>query len=302
MAELSAKEQELDRLLDRHIKSAFDQYENAEKSLIQIFLDSEAAMAAIFPRLPFPDPDGGLSNRNVAIIEQAVAALVAQHANFLLAANSPGIIWTNEWSSYAGGVATDRMQQQLAFSVAEGLPGANLSAATFANFSDDAVAGVVRLGREGLIRSFNLHGNNLATYFDGVYRAAMTEGIPVVGPDSLANILFEDGVLRDLQVQTSTGVRRISAETRAKAWARTELNRIENEAYIQESLQVGMTHYKNRNPMDRRTSDVCRSATRFGLKTIPEWRKWARANGEPKWYPPRHVANCRSRMKGFKLG
>lgn len=290
-----------EQLIDRLQPNVFvieGNYDRAEANLVDIFAEAEAQMAFLYPTLNLPNPNERLTEEQRALINIAVAQLVARWLEVGLSAGSPGEAWIQVWSDYSGGVGTDRLSKTLVEAVDLRMPNAARLLSQFENFTDIA-EGVVGIGRDQLVNSFELHGQNLASYFRDQFSIAVNEGIPMVGSgDTLANRLFDGGRIRDLEVQTTNGPRLIKAETRAKMWARTELNRIETNAYFSEADRLGATHYANRNPLDNRTSTICRKASSFGVRTVKEWNEWARKEKLSTWLPPRHP-NCRSRIIAF---
>lgn len=275
-----------------HLNAIEGRYGIAEQQLLEILVEMERRLLSAFATVPILEA-GGLTATNVANIQQALAQYTAEIDAILFAEGSAGAAWIDRYAILSTAVGVERMQKSLALAEDLGLANTTPLRATLQNFAIEESSGVLALGRDRLIQTLDRHSADTLAFLQEQYTRAAVEGISVVGPgDTLANRLFEGGRLNDLTIQTSAGPRTIKAETRAQAFARTELNRIETDATIQVGQALGIEKYLDAGPNDDRTSDICLEALAFGgdePRSLEEWET------EGPGITPRHP-NCRHRM------
>ncbi len=276
-----------------HLKAIERRYLLAEEQLLAILIDMERRLLGAFASAPILEA-GGLTLTNSANIQQALAQYTAEIDAILFAQGSAGAAWIDTYANLSTAAGVERVQKTLA--LAEDLAIANtLPLRTgLQNFAAGEAEGVLALGRGNLTARLIEHRDDTVKFLQREYTRAAVEGVATVGPgDTLANRIFEGGRLKDLEITTSGGVQRvITAETRAKSFARTELNRIETDSTIQQATALGMDLYLDAGPDDERTSDICLAALEFGgdtPRTLEEWEESGIG------ITPRHV-NCRHRL------
>lgn len=276
-----------------HLNAIEGRYLLAEEQLLAILVDMERRLLGAFATLPTLEAAGGLSLTNTARIQEALAQYTAEIDALLFAPGSAGAAWIDTYANLSVGAGVERVQKTLA--LAEDLAIANtLPLRTgLQNFAAGEAEGVLALGRQGLTARLIEHRDDTVKFFQREYTRAAVEGIGTVGPgDTLANRLFEGGRIKDLTITDKNNVQRvITAETRAQAFARTELNRIETDSTIQQATALGMDLYLDAGPNDDRTSDICLEALAFGGDTPRPLEEWEAGPG----IPPRHP-NCRHRL------
>ena len=157
---------------------------------------------------------------------------------------------------------------------------------------------VIRVGKSDTYTIINTVGNDAGEFFRRTMLDSVVDGIPVQGAgDTLTNRLFVSGRLRPITIITKSG-RTItrSVKQRAQAIARVESAKILNavqEAKVTEALGDDAV-FKNSNPNDSRTTDICRFASREKPKSMAEWK--ASSYGKPPRLRPFHL--CRSILIG----
>tara|TARA_Y100000310_G_scaffold63233_2_gene58555 strand:+ start:14091 stop:15818 length:1728 start_codon:yes stop_codon:yes gene_type:complete len=161
----------------------------------------------------------------------------------------------------------------------------------------DAEAGVLRVGIQDTYRVMGTIGNDIGEFFRRELTEAMILGLPVQGPGSLTERLFESGRLKALTVKSSSGkIITRSLRQRAVAIARVEMGKVTNRVHEIKTVEVlgKEAVYVNINPEDNRTTDICLRASRSKPKTMAEWDK--SPYGRPPRLRPFHL--CRSALFG----
>ena len=157
---------------------------------------------------------------------------------------------------------------------------------------------IIRVGKSDTYTIINTVGNDAGEFFRRTMLDSVADGIPVQGPgDTLTNRLYQSGRLRPVTVIAKNG-RTItrSVRQRAQAIARVESAKILNavqEAKVTEALGEEAV-FRNSNPNDSRTTDICRFASREKPKTLAQWK--ASSYGKPPRLRPFHL--CRSILIG----
>lgn len=161
----------------------------------------------------------------------------------------------------------------------------------------DAEAGVLRVGLRETYDILRTSGDDIAAFFRQEMVRAATLGLPVQGPGSLAERLFESGRIKPITVRTKDGkIVHRTVRQRAVSIARIETAKVYNREHQVKAEEIfgAETVYVNINPRDHRTTPLCEEASRQPPMTMLEWErsKW----GLPPRLDPFHL--CRSHLLG----
>ena len=287
--------------MQRRMATYRDQIEDevvgpAKDELERIFREAEvhlARKARLFETLIVDRSTGQLS-RAVANVEKANGLLAQVDAEIRRVIVAPGHVWADQAGELAH--AAGRQLARVNFNVSQVSP--ELVRAAFENVT--LTEGALRVGYEDMYRIINTVGSDVGTWFQRETLDAVLEGLPVVsktGGDSLMARLVESGRLKPITIRTETGklIRRSVAQ-RAEAIARIEMGRIVNRTHEDLAAEVlgDRAVYRNSNPNDSRTTDICRRASRQTPMTLQAWSD--STFGRPPRLRPFHL--CRSVLIG----
>ena len=205
----------------------------------------------------------------------------------------PGNVWSDKMVNAMGEAGRELARVNL---TTDFIPQAKIDA-VFKHISSTERA-ILKVGRSDAYSIIGTIGDDINEFFRREMLNAVAEGIPVQGAgDTLSNRLFASGRLKAIPVYTKYG-RTImrSAKTRADAIARIESAKILNATHEDVTKQAlgDEAVYRNSNPQDSRTTDICRRAAREKQMTLVEWSRSDR--GRPPRLRPFHL--CRSVLIG----
>uniref|UniRef100_A0A6M3LN56 Uncharacterized protein n=1 Tax=viral metagenome TaxID=1070528 RepID=A0A6M3LN56_9ZZZZ len=287
--------------MQRRMASYRDEIEDevigpAKDELQRIFREAEvelAKQAKAFNMLIVDRSTGKLSSA-VENIEKATVLLDEVDAAIRRVIVDPGHVWADQAGELAH--AAGRELARVNFNVSQVSP--ELVRAAFENVT--ITEGALRVGYEDMYRIINTVGSDVGTWFRRTTLDAVLEGLPVVnkmGGDSLMSRLVESGRLKPITIRTESGklIRR-SVSQRAEAIARIEMGRIVNRTHEELAREVlgDAAVYRNSNPRDSRTTDICMRASRQSAMTLQEWSD--SEFGRPPRLRPFHL--CRSVLIG----
>jgi hypothetical protein len=133
---------------------------------------------------------------------------------------------------------------------------------------------VLRVGKTSLYTITGTVGDDVQTWFRNEMLDSIATGIPVQGPGSLAQRLFESGRLKPIVVRTEKGrlIRR-SLRQRANAIARVESAKVINSVHdtLGERALGADRVAVNSNPQDSRTTSICSDASRQPAMSKEDW-------------------------------
>ena len=230
---------------------------------------------------------------SVKNIEAARKAVVYVKGRVDKLVKEPGIVWGDKMVNAMGEAGRELARVNL---TTDFVPQAKIDA-VFKHVSSTERA-ILRVGRSDAHSIIGTIGDDINEFFRREMLDSVAEGIPVQGPgDSLANRLFASGRLKAIPVYTKDG-RTImrSARTRADAIARVESAKILNATHEDVTKQAlgDEAVYRNSNPRDSRTTDICSQASRQEPMTLLEWSR--SRFGRPPRLRPFHL--CRSVLIG----
>ena len=267
----------------------------AKAELERIFREAEVALARQakeFNQLPI-DPSGSLgrSLENITQANQILARVETSIGSYITA---PGHAWADQAGALA--YAAGRELARVNFDVQQVSP--ELLRAAYENVT--LTKGVLQVGLESMYRVINTVGDDVGDWFRRESMDAILEGLPVVSKtdgESLMSRLVESGRLKPIVVKTETGklIRRSIAQ-RAEAIARIEMSRIVNRTHevLAEEILGKTAVYRNSNPQDSRTTNICREASAHKPMTLAQWS--ASRFRRPPRLRPFHL--CRSVLIG----
>lgn len=261
-----------------------------EVEIHTVLIDLEDLLGREFASYAPPLVDTGKSPENIAAMEEMLDEVRNLINAGLLDTGSEGIVLMDKWNKHMVGLGIERLQVELDAAVELKLLNADKFRELFNNFGT-AESGSIQFGRKHWLRSYEYHGDNIVDFFVRTTEQTMIDGIPVVGRgDTLASRLFEskDGKfkLNDMTVTDRNGVQRvITAENRARMMARTEIARIESQAFHAKAAEVGLDDVMTLNPSP--VAEQCIEAVSLGVVTRAELE-------EAVGLSPRHP-NCESR-------
>ena len=205
----------------------------------------------------------------------------------------PGNVWSDKMVTAMGQAGRDLARVNL---TTDFIPQAKIDA-VFKHISGTERA-ILKVGRSDAYSIIGTIGDDINEFFRREMLNAVAEGIPVQGAgDTLSNRLFASGRLKAIPVYTKNG-RTImrSAKTRADAIARIESAKILNATHEDVTKQAlgDEAVYRNSNPQDSRTTDICAYAAREKPMTLVEWSR--SRFGRPPRLKPFHL--CRSVLIG----
>ena len=205
----------------------------------------------------------------------------------------PGMVWGDKMVSAMGKAGRDLARVNL---TTDFIPQAKIDA-VFKHISSSERA-ILKVGRYDAYSIMGTVGDDINEFFRREMLDSVAEGIPIQGPgDTLSNRLFASGRLKAIPIQAKNG-RTImrSAKARADAIARIESAKILNATHEDVTKQAlgDEAVYRNSNPQDSRTTDICRYAAREKPMTLLEWSR--SRFGRPPRLRPFHL--CRSVLIG----
>ena len=166
-----------------------------------------------------------------------------------------------------------------------------------------AEQGILKVGYTSGYQIMNTVGDDVATWFQSTMNDAAIEGIPVThhnpNVDSLESRLFKSGRIQPLTIKGKNGATYTrSIKQRAQAIARIESTRIINRTHEQlaEDAIGEEAVFRNSNPQDSRSTDVCEFASQQKAMSLEEWDN--STYGRPPRLSPFHL--CRSVLIGGK--
>ena len=223
------------------------------------------------------------ARKRIAYVKKRVDELVKK----------PGMVWGDKMVNAMGEAGRELARVNL---TTDFVPQAKIDA-VFKHVSSTERA-ILRVGRSDAHSIIGTIGDDINEFFRREMLDSVAEGIPVQGRgDSLANRLFASGRLKAIPVYTKDG-RTImrSARTRADAIARVESAKILNATHEDVTKQAlgDEAVYRNSNPRDSRTTDICSQASRQEPMTLLEWSR--SRFGRPPRLRPFHL--CRSVLIG----
>ena len=224
-----------------------------------------------------------LARKRISYVKEQVSELVKK----------PGIVWGDKMVKAMGEAGRELARVNL---TTDFVPQAKIDA-VFRHVSSTERA-ILRVGRSDAHSIIGTIGDDINEFFRREMLDSVAEGIPVQGRgDSLANRLFASGRLKAIPVYAKDG-RTImrSARTRADAIARVESAKILNATHEDVTKQAlgDEAVYRNSNPRDSRTTDICSQASRQEPMTLLEWSR--SRFGRPPRLRPFHL--CRSVLIG----
>ena len=230
------------------------------------------------------------SVKNIEAARKAVANVKEQVGKLVTA---PGNVWSDKMVNAMGEAGRELARVNL---TTDFIPQAKIDA-VFKHISGTERA-ILKVGRSDAYSIIGTIGDDINEFFRREMLNAVAEGIPVQGAgDTLSNRLFASGRLKAIPVYTKNG-RTImrSAKTRADAIARIESAKILNATHEDVTKQAlgDEAVYRNSNPQDSRTTDICRYAAREKPMTLIEWSR--SRFGKPPRLRPFHL--CRSVLIG----
>jgi len=206
----------------------------------------------------------------------------------------PGKQWANQAAELAH--TAGRQLARVNFNVDQVAP--ELVQAAYKNVS--LTRGQLLVGAEDMYKIVNTVGDDVGEWFRRETMDAVLDGIPIVnksGGDSLMNRIVESGRLKPITIKSQSGrlIRR-SISQRAEAIARIEMGKILNKTHEKLAAEIlgDDAVYKNSNPRDSRTTDICRRASNQAPMTLEQWS--ASEFGRPPRLRPFHL--CRSVLIG----
>ncbi len=267
----------------------------AKDELERILREAEVALAKQAKQLNhlLTTPDGALekSLENITLANQILTKVETSIGVYITA---PGHAWADQAGALAH--AAGRELTRVNFDVQQVSP--ELLRAAYENVS--LTKGVLQVGFDSMYRIINTVGDDVGLWFRRECMDAILEGLPVVsktGGESLMTRLVQSGRLKPIVVKTETGklIRR-SISQRAEAIARIEMGRIVNRTHevLAEEILGKAAVYRNSNPRDSRTTDICREASAHKPMTLAQWS--ASRFGRPPRVRPFHL--CRSVLIG----
>ncbi|MAH47782.1 hypothetical protein CMI37_18315 [Candidatus Pacearchaeota archaeon] len=205
----------------------------------------------------------------------------------------PGMVWGDKMVKAMGEAGRELARVNL---TTDFIPQAKIDA-VFKHISSTERA-ILKVGRYDAYSIIGTIGDDINEFFRREMLDSVAEGIPIQGRgDTLANRLFASGRLKAIPVYTKDG-RTImrSARTRADAIARVESAKILNATHEDVTKQAlgDEAVYRNSNPRDSRTTDICLQASRQEPMTLLEWSRTR--FGRPPRLRPFHL--CRSVLIG----
>ena len=223
------------------------------------------------------------ARKRIAYVKKRVDELVKK----------PGMVWGDKMVNAMGEAGRELARVNL---TTDFVPQAKIDA-VFKHISSTERA-ILKVGRYDAYNIIGTIGDDINEFFRREMLDSVAEGIPIQGRgDTLANRLFESGRLRAIPVYTKNG-RTImrSARTRADAIARVESAKILNATHEDVTKQAlgDEAVYRNSNPRDSRTTDICAQASRQEPMTLLEWSR--SRFGRPPRLRPFHL--CRSVLIG----
>tara|TARA_R110000824_G_scaffold152470_1_gene323692 strand:+ start:12359 stop:17206 length:4848 start_codon:yes stop_codon:yes gene_type:complete len=168
-----------------------------------------------------------------------------------------------------------------------------------AAFDNVSVAeqGILKVGYTSGYQIMNTVGDDVGTWFRSTMNDAVIEGVPVThhnpNVDSLESRLVKSGRIQPLTIKGKNGSTYTrSIKQRAQAIARIESTRIINRTHEQlaEDAIGEEAVFRNSNPQDSRSTDVCQFASRQKAMSLIEWDN--SSYGRPPRLSPFHL--CRS--------
>jgi hypothetical protein len=230
---------------------------------------------------------------SVKNIEAARKAVVYVKGRVEKLVTAPGNVWSDKMVNAMGEAGRELARVNL---TTDFIPQAKIDA-VFKHISGTERA-ILKVGRSDAYSIIGTIGDDINEFFRREMLNAVAEGIPVQGPgDTLSNRLFASGRLKAIPVYTKNG-RTImrSAKTRADAIARIESAKILNATHEDVTKQAlgDEAVYRNSNPQDSRTTDICKYAAREKPMTLVEWSR--SRFGRPPRLKPFHL--CRSVLIG----
>jgi hypothetical protein len=205
----------------------------------------------------------------------------------------PGMVWGDKMVSAMGNAGRELARVNL---TTDFIPQAKIDA-VFKHVSSSERA-ILKVGRYDAYSIMGTVGDDINEFFRREMLDSVAEGIPIQGPgDTLSNRLFASGRLKAIPIQAKNG-RTImrSAKARADAIARIESAKILNATHQDVTKQAlgDEAVYRNSNPQDSRTTDICKFAAREKPMTLAEWSR--SRFGRPPRLSPFHL--CRSVLIG----
>lgn len=172
----------------------------------------------------------------------------------------------------------------------------NLVKAAFDNVSV-AEQGILKVGYTDGYQIMNTVGDDVGTWFRQTMQNSVIEGIPVShhnpNVDSLQSRLVASGRIKPLTIVGKNGVTyHRSVKQRAQAIARIESTRIINRTHetLAEEAIGEEAVFRNSNPQDSRSTDICEFASQQKAMSLEEWDN--STYGRPPRLSPFHL--CRS--------
>jgi hypothetical protein len=269
---------------------------SAHVELERIFADAEISLARVsqlFEALVI-GPSTGTLLSTVETITQANRVLEQLAVEVRRVIIEPGHAWADQAGELAH--AAGQKLAHINFDVPEVSPTLLRTAVENVKLTK----GILRIGYEDMYTIINTVGADVGEWFRRETMNAILEGLPVVsktGGDSLMKRLVQSGRLQPIVIKTESGrlIRRSIAQ-RAEAIARIEMGRIVNRTHeILAQEVLGKTAvYRNSNPRDSRTTQICREASTQTPMTLAQWS--ASRFGRPPRLRPFHL--CRSVLIG----
>lgn len=299
MAEPNAAVTALGDATKPQMRKAAKAIDTMEPQILEVLVELEDVLGRDFASYAPPLTDTGKSAENIAAMEEMLDEVRRLINAGLLDVGAPGIQLMDKWNKHMVGLGIERLQVELDAAVELKLLNAEKFKAVFENFGT-AESGSIAFGRKHWLRSYEYHGDNIVDFFVRTTEQSMIDAIPTVGRgDTLASRLFKskktklvDGRrvpefrLNDLTVTDRNGVQRIvTAENRARMMARTEIARIESQAFHSKAAEVGLDDVMTLNPSP--VAPQCIQAVQMGVVTRAELE-------EAVGLSPRHP-NCESR-------
>lgn len=250
----------LDRI-NRKYRDQMDEIEgHAETALVRIFTRAESGILEQLRKIMIEEKitmDAGLSM--VADIDRMLSRTLLKD----------GLKWADDNYSlaYRSGQEYARDSYLAGEQLKVGTRGVQL-------IDDDAVRSALlnftetdsAVFRSGLKRGYSLIRESDTELINHLRETFVRHVSLGANTNKIVTDLAEGGHLKPL--------RRMTLETRARTIARTELARIEEDAALTKSTEVGIQHYRWAATLDHRTADD--SIRRHGMiKTMEEWRAFA---------------------------
>jgi hypothetical protein len=163
------------------------------------------------------------------------------------------------------------------------------------------VGAVLRVGQENAYTIMETVGADVQDWFRTTLLDGIVEELPLQGAGSLAERIASSGRINPLTIRIKSGPRAGQTLTRSIATRANAIARVES-AKVMEAVHEALASaalgdeavYMNDNPLDDRTTDICREASEQDPMTLEEWS--ASPWGRPPRLDPFHL--CRSVLIG----